>query len=91
MNARAVSSFESPDVACDAVAKEVCAEHRETTKLRTAIKGCVAGIVLVGTISVIGYLAWDHASRRAQAEADASQDHPVPTLHGIESVFPPGR
>jgi nitrate reductase NapE component len=81
MNARLVSSSEFPDVARDAAAKKGCSEHHGATGLRSVFKGCVAGIVLVAMIGAVGYLVWDHASKQAQAEADASGTRAVPITH----------
>lgn len=95
MNARSLPSFEFPrqtSETSDALAEKDCAEGRNATRLSIAIKGCVAGIVVAAILGMIGYLAWDYASKSAQAEAEASATQTVSQSPvGIEALYRIGR
>ena len=85
MNAGALPSFECQDVARDVA---VGARRADGSKVRRVTKGCVGGIVLILSIAVIGYLAWDRASKAPQADAETPQAYAAyPTTGDMESAF----
>lgn len=78
MKADAFSSFECTDV---------LVPRGDASKFRRMSKRCVAGIVLIAAIAVIGYLAWNRASTPAQVDEVASPAYASFSRTDWESAF----
>ena len=78
MKAEAFSSFQCTDVH---------AQRGDASKFRLVSKRCVAGIVLIAAIAVIGYLAWVRASTPPQVDAEASPTYASFSRTDWESAF----
>ena len=78
MNTEAFSSFDCTDV---------LAQRDHASKFRLVTKRCVAGIVLIAAIAVIGYLVWDRASTPPQIDAEASPAYASFSRTDWESAF----